>query len=287
MYLRSMSFDSRLPTSQAPGSSVVSREPFIVLVRHIALALALVRRDVESRYRGSLGGCLWILLTPLLLLGVYATVFGLILRAKWARTDTAAEFALVLYVGLLMFGVLQDCLSRAATSISSQPNLVRKVVFPLEILSWVNVLGSLVTFSSGLVVWTVFCLAVKGSLSPTMLALPLILFPVVMLALGVGWLFGALGVYLRDLQQTVGPISMALLFLTPIFYDLSLVPAEYQWLFILNPLTFVVAQARAVMLEGLWPDVAGLAIASAATYSFAWTALSFFHRARGDFSDAL
>lgn len=282
-----MNISLLLPSAQVPSSAVVSREPFIVLGRNAALILALARRDVESRYRGSLGGSLWIVITPLLLLGVYATVFGVILQAKWARTNSAAEFALVLYAGLLMFGVLQDCLSRAATSVSSQPNLVRKVVFPLEILSWVNVLSSLVTFGSGLVVWIVFCLAVKGSLSPTMFALPLILLPVVMLALGVGWILGALGVYIRDLQQAVGPISMALLFITPIFYDLSLVPTKYQWLFGLNPLTFVVAQARAVMLEGLWPDVTRLAIATAAAYIFAWGALAFFRRARADFADAL
>lgn len=282
-----MSANLSVPGAGAPGSSMSSREPFSVLVRHAALIAALAQRDVESRYRGSLGGSLWILVTPLLLLGVYATVFGVILQAKWARTESTAEFALVLYAGLLMFGVLQDCLSRAPTSISSQPNLVRKVVFPLEVLAWVNLLSALVTFGSGLAIWIVFCLVVKGALMPTMLALPLVVLPVVLLGLGVGWLLGALGVYVRDLQQAVGPISMALLFITPIFYDLSIVPAEYQWLFALNPLTFVIAQARAMMLEGQWPDVSGLFVAIAATYAFAWIALAFFHRARADFSDAL
>jgi len=186
--------------------------PFGALAREAALVAALTRRDIASRYRGSLGGSLWILVTPLLLLGVYATVFGVILQAKWARPESTAEFALVLYSGLLVFGVLQDCLSRAPTSIAAQPNLVRKVVFPLEVLSWVNVLSALFTFCSGLAVWVIFCLFVKGSLVPTLVALPLVLLPVILVALGVGWLLGALGVYVRDLQQAVGPISTALLF---------------------------------------------------------------------------
>lgn len=273
----------RLGASGGPGAL----EPFTVVVSHGPLILAFIRQEIASRYRGTWGGLLWSLITPLLLLAVYVTVFGVILQARWARTDSTTEFGLVLYAGLLVFGLFQDCLARAPTLITQQPNLVRKVVFPVEVLAWVQVGSAGFHFAMGLAVWCLFSLLLGRMIPLSIVSLPLVLLPVVLVALAVGWLLGALGVYLRDLQQVVPPLAMALLFLSPVFYDLSTVPQSFRALYAANPMTFVIEQARAVMLVGQWPDLRQLGLATLLAYAMAAASLAFFRRARPDFADAL
>lgn len=256
-------------------------------VAHRELISRLVVREVAARYRGSVMGLLWSLLQPLAMLAVFTTVFGVVLKAKWAGTGSNAEFALVLFSGLLVFGLFSECLVKAPASITQRANLVKKVVFPLEVLAWVNVGSALFSFAVAFLVWACFYVILHGSLHVTLFYLPVVILPVLFVGAAVGWLLGALGVFWRDLDQLVGPLSMAVLFLSPVFFSLTSVPPEYQGWFLANPMTFVIEQARAVMLRGERPDWSGLAIASAATYLLAVAALAFFRRARQDFADAL
>jgi lipopolysaccharide transport system permease protein len=257
------------------------------LMAHRGLALALVQREVSARYRGSFGGLLWALATPLLMLALYTTVFGVILQAKWAKTGNQAEFALVLFAGLLVFSLFGECLVRAPALVTGNPNLVKKVVFPIEILAWVNLGGALVHFGVGLAVWMVFYAVLHASLHPSLVLLPLVVLPVCLMALAVGWLFGALGVYMRDVAQVAGPLSLAMMFLTPVFFDLSSVPRDMQWLFIANPLTLPIEQARAVMLEGSPPQWGPLIASTLGAWLVAALSLAFFKRAQPDFPDLL
>ena len=111
-------------------------------VKHRRLILEMVRRDVIGRYRGSVMGLLWSFFTPVLMLAVYTFVFSVVFKARWAGgSDSKTEFAIVLFVGLMVFNLFSECLSRAPNLVLSNPNFVKKVIFPLEILPFVS-LGS-------------------------------------------------------------------------------------------------------------------------------------------------
>jgi lipopolysaccharide transport system permease protein len=269
----------------------VTGNPFVgvlsSLLRHRALAAEMTAREIRLKFRSSAVGVAWSLLHPLLLLAVFAFVFGSVLQVKWSTAGSTTDFALVLFAGLLVYNLFAECLLRAPGMIVSRATLVKKVAFPLEILAWVQVGHALFGFVAGTAVLLLFQLLVRGAIPATALLLPVVIVPVVLAGLAVGWLFGALSVFVRDFEHVVGPLSMALLFLTPVFFDLSIVPEPFRAWFYANPLTFAVDQARAILLEARWPDPLGLAVGTAIAYLAATAALAFFNRARSEFADAL
>lgn len=269
----------------------MSGNPFVgvvtSLLRHRALVVEMTVREIQLRFRSSAVGVAWSLLQPLLMLIVFAFVFGMVLKVRWSRAETTTEFALVLFAGLLVFNLFADCLQRAPAMIVSRPALVKKVAFPLEILAWVQVGHALFSFAAGAIVLFVFELLFRGFIPPTVVLLPLVIVPVVLAGLAAGWLVGAVTVFVRDFEQVVAPLSMALLFLTPVFFDLDIVPPEFRPWFYANPLTFAVDQARAILLDGRWPDPTGLLVGTLVTYLAAAAAFAFFNRARDEFADAL
>lgn len=230
--------------------------------RHRGLIFTLARRELLGRYRGSLLGLLWPLLTPLLMLAVYTLVFGVVFRARWPQAGEGqqglGQFAMILLAGLLVHGLLGEVLGRAPESVVGQPNYVKKVVFPLEILAWVEVAAALVHTLAGLVLLVAVNAAWGSGLAWTQLALPLILLPYLLLLLGAGWMLSAFGVYLRDLNQAIGPLVTALMFLAPVFYARQSLPEPLASWLLLNPVTLIVEQTRAVLFAGQWPDWAGL-----------------------------
>lgn len=259
------------------------------LWQHAGLILQLTRRDIATRYRGSLLGLFWSLATPLLTLALYTFLFGIVFRTRWntAAPEGRMEFALILFVGLIVHGFLAECLTRAPSLVLQYANLVKRVVFPIEILAWS--LGGTALFNAG-VAFLVWALAATLAGQPpgwTALWLPLVLVPLVLLALGVAWFLAALGVYLRDINHVIGLLTMVLLFLSPIFYRLDAVPPEFQALIRLNPLTFIVEQARGVLVWHQPPDLPRLALATAAGFGAAGLGLLGFQRMRRGFADVL
>jgi len=117
--------------------------------------------------------------------------------------------------------------------------------------------------------------------------LPVVLLPLIFLILGLSWLLSSIGVYIRDISQLTGLVTTGLLFLSPVFYDISMIPAKFSWLYRLNPLTFVIEQARHVMLEGIIPDMVGLAIYTSVSLLVAWLGLVCFQRTRHGFADVI
>ena len=257
------------------------------LLRHRAIVAEMTWREVRNRVRGSIGGLLWSLLQPLLMLVIFAFVFGTILKVKWASAETPTEFALALFAGLLIFNLFAECLQRAPGLVVSRPNLVKKIVFPVEIIAWVHVGQALFAFAIGAIVLLIGEFFARGFIPWTVFLLPIVVLPVVFAGLAVSWLLGAITVFVRDIEQVVAPLSMALLFLTPVFFDLSLVPERYRGWFLANPLTAAVEQGRAVLLDGVVPDFATLAVGTVVAYIFAALSLAFFRRARGEFADVL
>lgn len=270
----------------ARSSSPVSL--FNSVKQNRALIYNLAKREVVGRYRGSAIGLLWSFLNPLLMLLVYTFVFSVVFGARWVGgSDSRVEFALVLFAGLLVFNLFAECVTRAPTLILNNVNYVKKVVFPLEILPVVVMGSAAFHFLVSLLVWLLFYVVFFGMPSFSLLWLPLVVLPLMLMTLGISWFLASLGVYLRDVSQVIGVVTTALLFLSPIFYPVLALPESYRPYMQLSPLTFVVEQARGVMIWGAWPAWGGWLSYTAialATFSlgFAW-----FQRTRKGFPDVL
>jgi lipopolysaccharide transport system permease protein len=255
------------------------------LIRHRSLVLELARREFSGRYQGSFGGLLWSFALPLFLLAVYTLAFGVILKARWGLSENPGDYALMLFAGLIVFNAFSECLAKAPALITANPNFVKKVVFPLELLPWVMTIAAMLHAAIGVGVWFAGYALLHGAPPATAILFPAILLCFSPMLLGVGWLLAALGVVVRDVGQLATLLSHALLFLTPIFYSLEAVPSALQLPLLANPLTFVVEQLRQVLYFGNLPGFRGLVVYFAAAALFAWASLAVFRRLRPTFAD--
>lgn len=250
----------------------------------------LTSRELSGRYRGSLLGYLWAFATPLLMLGVYTLVFGVILPSRWPGTDPGDDmlgFALRLLAGLLLHGLLAEALSRAPLMVVSQPNYVTKVVFPLEVLGWVNVLTAAVHALVALALLVLVNGLWGAGFSWAQLALPLVVAPFLLALLGLVWMLAGLGVYVRDLAQLVGPVVMVLMFLGPVFYPREAMPQPLRDWLVLNPLTVPVEQARRLLFEHAAPDWVTLGVYAVAAVAVFMAGRALFDLLRKGFADVL
>ena len=274
--------------------TAMPKQPLAVLAsfwNHRTLILNLAKRDVIGRYSGSMLGLMWSFFNPLLMLGVYTFVFGVVFNTRWntgtGGTGGTLEFAVILFSGLLVFGIFSECINRSPTLMLQNPGFIKRVIFPLEGLPWVVMCSSLFHAAISLVVLAIVMLLVMGSLPYTWPLIVIVLLPLVLLVLGLSWMLAALGVYLRDLQQTINIATAVLMFMSPIFYPASAVPKDYRWAIDWNPMTFFVEQARQVLVFGTMPDFAALAWMSVAAVFVAWLGLAFFQHARDGFADVI
>lgn len=268
--------------------SASPREMITALWRNRELIKASTKREVLGRYRGSVMGILWSFFNPLFMLSIYTFVFSVIFQARWgAGSESKTEFALLLFAGLMMFNLFAECINRAPSLILSNPNYVKKVVFPLEILPVVTLLSALFHVLINLGVWLLAYLVFFGLPHATAFYLPLIVLPFVMIILGLSWALASLGVFLRDVSQFIGAITSTLMFLSPIFYPASALPEDYLHLLYLNPLTPVIEQTRDVLFWGKAPDFAVLAFYWLVTASIAWLGFAWFQKTRKGFADVL
>ncbi|KPK54637.1 MAG: hypothetical protein AMS22_05520 [Thiotrichales bacterium SG8_50] len=269
--------------------STAPSEAFQCVWRHRTLLWQLIVRDVVGRYRGSVMGLLWSFLNPLLMLVVYTFVFRVVLAIKWPQIDRLSnvDFGIVLFAALIVHGLFAECVTRAPTLIVNNPNFVKKVVFPLELLSW-TVLGT--ALFHALVSITVLVgalLVVNHYINWTILLLPIVLAPLVLVIIGLSWFLAALGVFVRDIGQATGILSTALLFLSPAFFPVEIVPAPYRTAIYFNPLTLPIEQVRQVLIWGTMPDWYALGQWSGIGFLVSSTGFWWFQRARPGFADVL
>lgn len=256
--------------------------------RHRDLVLALTRREVVGRYRGSIMGLLWSFLHPLLMLAVYTFVFSVVFRSRWpGGNGDRAEFALMLFTGLVVFNVFAECVNRAPNLVLGNVNYVKKVVFPLEVLPVVSMLSALFHAAISLVVWYLFHVLYFGLPPVTGLLLPLVLLPLVLFTLGLSWLLASLGVYLRDVTQVVGIFTTVMLFLSPVFYSTRALPDGLREAMRINPLTATIEQARDVLVVGGGLDAGSWMVSLAIGGATAWLGLAWFRATRKGFADVL
>jgi lipopolysaccharide transport system permease protein len=225
------------------------------------LVLRMTWRDIASRYKGSFLGVLWSLILPLLTVALYTFLFSYVFNARWGEQNAGlSNYALILFAGLILHAFLAEVLTRSSSVVRAQSNLVKKVVFPLHALPAVVVFSVAFQMMVSLCVLLVLQLVFVGQITMSVLTLPFLLIPLILIGLGCAWLLGALGVFLQDLAQIIGLISTALMFTAPILYPIQALPEFIQpWLFF-NPLTFLVGQLRTVLLFGGMPDWYGLFI---------------------------
>jgi lipopolysaccharide transport system permease protein len=258
------------------------------LWRHRGLIQASAKREVLGRYRGSALGLFWSFFNPLLMLLVYTFVFSDVFKSRWSGgSESKTEFALVLFVGLIVFSLFSECISRAPTLILTNVNYVKKVIFPLEILPFVGLISSLYHATVSLVVWLIAYILFFGLPQPTLLLLPLIVVPLCFLIMGFSWALASLGVYLRDVSQFIGVLTTVLMFLSPIFYPISAIPERYQYLIYLNPITPVIEICRDILYWGKIPDFEFLAFYWIITMLIAWVGYAWFQKTRKGFADVL
>jgi lipopolysaccharide transport system permease protein len=219
------------------------------------LLRTLVRRDLEARYKGSVLGNLWSIVNPLSQLLIYTYVFSVVLKVKLSLKGLPANenvsFGLWLFAGLLPWIAFSTGLVQSAGSVTGQPNLVKKVVFPLSLLPLVPIFSAFIESSFGLIMLIFFVALSSGTLHTTLALLPLVWIPQLLLTAGFGYLAAGLTVFLRDIPQTLNVILNIWFYVTPIVYPITSIPESWRnWVLWLNPLAAIVEVYRDFVLVG-------------------------------------
>ena len=265
-----------------------SLSSYIFPIRHASLIWQFANRAIHARYRQSWLGTAWVVLTPLLMLSVYTLVFRNVFQVRWGTVDEGnLAFALRLYTGLAIFNFFSECISRAPTMVLTEPHLVKKVVFPLEILPWVHLVAGMVQLGIALLLLFALGMWDQGQFHLTALVLPLVWLPLVPLILGLSWALAAIGTYIRDVDPLVTMGLSVLMFLSPVFFPMEALPEAWRQWVMLNPLASVMTETRAVVLAGVWPRWDILAIDFIACSAIAAGGAAIFRAVRGGFADVL
>ena len=259
------------------------------LWRNRQLIVQMTRREVVGRYKGSAMGLAWSFFNPVFMLTVYTFVFSVIFKSRWGvgGEESKTQFAVVLFVGMIVHSLFAEILNRAPGLILSNVNYVKKVVFPLETLPVIAMGAALFHTFISLGVLLIAFVIFNGYLHWTAIFTPLVFLPLVILTLGLAWMLASLGVFLRDVGQTIGIITTVLMFLAPVFYPITAIPEEFRPWIIANPLTFIIEQAREVLIWGRLPNWFGLGIYTLAATSVAWSGYAWFQKTRKGFADVL
>ncbi len=265
----------------------------LVLLRNMwrnrDLIAQFTRRDIEGRYRGSFLGLLWSFVNPLIQLLIYTFVFGFVFNARWpnARSDNLAEFAMTLFCGITAFNIFGECVGRASGLVLGVPNYVKKVVFPLEILSVSSLGAALFHGLISLGILLVGNLLVSGTLQWTIVLLPLVALPLIFLCLGLSWFLSSLGIFVRDIGYTVTLVLQVLLFTSPIFFPIERIPEPFQTIMRINPLSSIVENFRRVLLWGMLPSWIGLGLWTFATVVVMILGYAWFMKTKKAFADVI
>ncbi|MBI2817105.1 MAG: ABC transporter permease [Acidobacteria bacterium] len=260
--------------------------PWRTVARHYSLILSMVRREILGRYRGSMGGALWTLMHPLLLMIAYYFVFAVVLRVRFAPGQGRGGFIFYFLCGMLPWLAISEALGRAPGVVLEHSGFVKRVVFPLEILPLNLTVMGLATEVFALLIFLP-AVALGPGIHWTAGYFPLILIPQLLFTAGLCWFLAALGVFLRDTGQVIGFLLTIWFFVTPICYPASALPQESLWLFRINPVYTIVAAYRAVFLEGAAPDWAPLAKLWVVSLLIFWAGHTWFFKAKKSFADLI
>jgi lipopolysaccharide transport system permease protein len=257
----------------------------------IWLIVNLTTRQFLQRYRGSFLGVLWPFFAAVIQMAIYAFIFSVILQIKWDQAGISGAqgdlpFWLVMFTGMIVYFFFSEMIGAAPGMITSVPNYVKKIKFPLAVLPIVNLLVSAVTTCVFLVILTVAILA-AGTFHWHILFAPLVFMQAALWCLGLSWMLAAAGVFVRDLQQAAPFLLQCMLFLSPIFYPASAVPEKFSMVVHLNPLAFLVETFRNLVLWGVCPSWGIFTVWTGFSVLFAYAGFLLFRRLRSAFADVL
>lgn len=271
----------------AQPTSLLSLAKSVWQNRH--LILQMTKREVLGRYKGSVVGIAWSFFNPIFMLTVYTIVFSMIFKARWGvgGEESKTQFALILFVGMVVLNLFSEAISRAPGLILSNVNFVKKVVFPIEILPIVSMGAALFHALISLSVLTVAFVIFNGHLNWTVIYVPLVFLPLIILSLGLSWILASLGVFIRDVGQTINLLITLLMFLSPVFYPISAVPLKLHKFIMANPLTFIIEEARTVIIWGQSPNFFGLGLYLMIAIFVMWIGYIWFQKTRKGFADVL
>ena len=232
--------------------------PLWELPRRRELILSLAKRDLLTRYKGSVLGLVWAVITPVVMIAIFTFIFAGIFGARFGSSGSHWDYALYLFCGLVPWTMFQETLQQSATSIVNHANLVKRVVFPLETLPVAQALSALANQLFATIALLLAVVIIQRHLPLTALWFPVVLLPQLLLTIGAAWLLASLGVFLRDIVQGISLVLMAWMYLTPIIYPESIVPERFRLFINLNPFTPLIRCYRRIFLEGQAPDWSGL-----------------------------
>jgi len=242
-----------------------------ILTQHRYLLWQYTKRQIEQRHRGSALGAVWSVLQPLLMMSIYTIVFGLIFKGHYAGVagQSTIDYALGVFLSITIYQMVAEVIVTSSTSVVGQPNLVKKVVFPLEILPLANLAAAFYQFGISLVLVSIGVATIGNGFNAHSLLFFVAFLPLIPISLGLALLLSSLGVFLRDIQFATGPINMVLMYSSAVFFSASMIPAGiWVWLKY-NPLIHIIEQARAVLLWHHPLQLKGL------TYSFVFGLILF------------
>ena len=260
-----------------------------IIIRYRSLLKQQIVRNLAARYRGSALGAVWSLVYPLMMLSVYTFVFSVVFKTRWGLNPDggSGSFAVIMFCGMAVYNIFSESINTCSSLIPANSNLVKKVIFPLELLPLASVVSTVVFGLVWFVLLLLGVLLTQHQLFWTMLLLPATLVPLTLFTLGISYFVASLGVYLRDLPYLVGVVTQILFFMTPIFYPLEIVPEKYRLLLQLNPLTALVEQTRNLFLFRQVPDWLFCTQALLVSLVFFQMGLVWFLKTKKGFADVL
>lgn len=260
----------------------------VSLWRNRQLIAQMTKREVVGRYRGSILGLFWSFFNPVMMLFIYTFVFSVVFKARWGDGgESRFEFALILFAGLIVFNLFSECVTRAPSLIVGNVNYVKKVVFPLEILPLITMGAALFHCVVSLGVLLISYVLISASLHWTVIFAPLVILPLLLTTLGLSWFLASIGVFVRDVAQSIVLLVTVLMFLSPIFYPVASLPEKYRVFIYMNPLTVIIEQMRDVLIWGRLPSLLAWCAMMAVGLATAWLGLAWFQKTRKGFADVL
>ncbi len=228
-----------------------------LLTRHRQLTWEMVKREISDRYAGQVLGTLWTIGHPLILMAIYVFIFTVIFKQKTGGTfELPRDFTTYLLSGLIPWMAFQESMMKSPTVIISYSNLVKQVVFPIEILPVKGVIASVITQLISTVILIIYVLISHGAIPLTYLLIPVIFFFQILAMIGVAYILSSIGVYLRDMKEFVQVFCLAGFYLLPLFYLPSQFPRVLMPAFYVNPFYYLVLCWRDVLyfgrFENLW-----------------------------------
>ena len=229
-------------------------QPFADIWRHRELFRAIVTRELQVRFRGSVFGWIWAILAPLVMLALYTLVFSGALKVDGGSERGPFDYAFSIFVGLIVFNFFSEIAYRSPLLLAEHKHIIRRSIFPPQILAWIAVARGLTYAVIAVGVLLAGQILIAQSLHWSWLAVPLVFLPLCLILLGIVWILSTIGALTSDLNHLIISIIPAAMFATPVFYEAGQVPFPYRILLYANPLTPIIEMLRAVVLRGVLPD---------------------------------